>query len=155
MAYSLDIDSFLNAFYRMTALRGLSQKVMWGNGTNFVGTIAELKELIKKLDKSKIEKSEANTGIKWHFNTPLGPHYGGVHETMIRAAERPTCCILSKDDITDEELSTTFTGSEDLTSSRPLTYQTANIEDDIPLIPNHFLYGLAGGEFAADSVDIE
>ena len=111
--------------------------------------------MISKLDKSKIKKSAAKNGIKWHFNPPLGPHFGGVYETMLKVAKRTIYSILSKADITDEELSTAFTGAEDLISSRPLTYQTADIKDDIPLTPNHFLYGLAGGEFALDSVNEE
>ena len=155
MAYSLDTDSFLNAFYRMTSRRGLPQEVMSDNGTNFVGANTELKELISKLDKSKIEKSAANNGIKWHFNPSLGPHFGGVHETMIKAGKRAIYGILSKADITDDELSTAFTGAENLINSRPLTYQTADVEDDIPLTPNHFLYDLVGGQFALDSVDAE
>ena len=139
MAYSPDTDSFLNAFYRMTSRRGLPQEVMSDNGTNFVGANTELKELISKLDKSKIEKSAANNGIKWHFNPTLAPHFGGVHETMIKAAKRAIYGILSKPSITDEELSTAFTGAENLINSRPLTYQTADIKDDIPLTPNSLL----------------
>ena len=89
--------------------------------------------------KSKIEKSAANNGIKWYFNPPLGPHFGGVHETMIKAAKRAIYGILSEVDVTVEELSTAFTGAEDLINSRPLTYQTVDIKDAIPLTPNHFL----------------
>ena len=120
-----------------------------------LGANTELKELISKLDKSKIGKSAANNGIKWHYNPPLGPHFGGIHETMIKAAKREIYGIPSKADITDEELSTAFTGAEDLINSRPLTYQTADIKDDIALTPNYFSYGLAGGEFAPDSVEAE
>ena len=145
MAYSLDIDSFLNAFCHMTSLRKLLEEVMSDDGTNFVRAKTELKELISKLGKSKIEKSAAKNGIKWLFNPLLCPHFGGVHETMIKAAKRTIYVILSKADITDEDLSTAVTGAEDLINSRPLTYQTADIKDDIPLTPNHFLYGLAGG----------
>ena len=39
-------------------------KVTLDNGTNFVGANTELKELISKLDKSKIEMSAANNGIR-------------------------------------------------------------------------------------------
>ena len=74
---------------------------------------------------------------------------------MIKAAKRANCSILSKEDITDEEVSTVFKGAEALISFRPSTYQAAAIKDDIPLTPNHFLHGLAGGEFAPDSVDAE
>ena len=118
---------------------------MSDDGTNFVRANTELKELISKLGKSKIEKSAAKNVIKWLFNPLLCPHFGGVHKTMIKAAKRAIYVILSKADITDEELSTAVTGAEDLINSRPLTYQTADIKDDIPLTPNHFLYGLAGG----------
>ena len=38
----------------------------------------------------------------------------------------------------DEELITAFGGAEDLINSRPITYQTANPEDNMPLTPNHF-----------------
>ena len=43
MAYGLDTDSFLNAFFRMSRQRGLPQEVMSDNGTNFVGACQELK----------------------------------------------------------------------------------------------------------------
>ena len=153
IAYSLDTDSFLNAFYRMTSRRGLPQEMMSDNGTNFVGAQAELQDLVKRLDQEKIKNSLANKGIKWHFNPPSGPHFGGVHETMIKAAKKAIYSILGNADINDEELMTAFVGAEDLINSRPLTYQSANIKDDLPLTPNHFLHGRIGGEFAPENVD--
>ena len=128
---------------------------MSDNGTNVIRANTELKELISKLDESKIEKSLANNGIKWYFKPPLAQHFGDVHEIMIKAAKSAIYGILSNTDITDEGLSTAFTGAEDLINSTPLTYQTADFKDDIPLTPNHFLYGLAGREIALDIVDAE
>ena len=55
MAYSLDTDTFLNAIYRMTSCRGLSQKVMSDKGTNFVRANSELKELINQLNKKRLK----------------------------------------------------------------------------------------------------
>ena len=54
-------------------------------------------------------------------------------------------------DVNDEELLTAFTGAESLINSRPLTYQTVNPNDTVPLTPNHFLIG---GWFAPE-VDME
>ena len=73
---------------------------------------------------------------------------------MIKAAKRAIFAILSNADVNNEELLTAFTGAESLINSRPLTYQSANPEDDIPLTPNHFLQGQIGGKFAhkADEV---
>ena len=69
MAYGLDTDSFLNAFYRMANWRGLPEEMISDKGTNFVGAERELRELVKQLDQDKIEKSaatKASRGISTH-----------------------------------------------------------------------------------------
>ena len=153
MAYGLDTDSFLNAFYRMASRRGLPEEMFSDNGTNFKGADAELKSLVNELDEDKITLSTANRGVVWHFNPPLAPHFGGIHETMIKSAKRAIQAILGKADINDEELTTAMIGAEALINSRPLTYQSANPADDVPLTPNHFLHGQVGGQFAPTSCD--
>ena len=64
-----------------------------------------------------------------------------------------TKAILGQADISDEELMTAIIGAEGLINSQPLTYQSANHEDDVPLTPNHFLHEQIGGQFAPTSVD--
>ena len=51
------------------------------------GKNKELQELVSLLDKDKINDAICNQGIKWHFNPPLVPPFGGVHETLIKAAK--------------------------------------------------------------------
>ena len=137
----------------MASRRGLPDEVISDNGGNFVGANRELKELVQQLDIRKIQVSTANQVIKWHFNPLYAPHFGGVHETMIKAAKRAVYAILGNADITDEELHTAFVGAEALINSRPLTYQSANPKDETPLTPNHFLIGQIGGKFAPESID--
>ena len=72
---------------------------------------------------------------------------------MIKAAKRALKAILMNANVSDEELMTAITGAESLLNSRPLTYQTANVDDDVPLTPNHFLHGQMGGSFAPETVD--
>ena len=86
LAFRLDTDAFLNAFSRMVNQKGLPQEIVSGNGGNFVGAKKELRELAKKLDEDKTQRSVANKGIKWRFNPPLAPHFGGVHEIMVKEA---------------------------------------------------------------------
>ena len=93
-------------------------------------------------------------GIKWNFNPPSAPHFGGVYETMIKAIKKAISAIQQNADTNDEELLTAFTGAESLINSRPLTYQTANPHDTAPLTSNHFLIGQIGGQFASE-VDVE
>ena len=112
MAFSLDTDSFLNAFYRMVSRRGLPRIVISDNGSNFIGAERELRELVEQLDKEKIMRSTANQGIKWKYIPPAAPHFGGVHESMIKAAKKSLKVILGNAEIKDEELMTVFTGVE-------------------------------------------
>ena len=55
--------------------------------------------------------------------------------------------------VNDEELIPEFAGVESLLNSRPLTYQSSDPRDDVPLTPNHFLHGQMRGQFAPESVE--
>ena len=149
MAYKIDTNSFTNALWRMSARRGLPKLVVSDNGKNFVGADSELKTLLSMIDTSKVQEESSSKGITWHFNSPYSPHTGGVFEIMIKAAKR-AMKIFADADLTDEELQTAIVNAEGLINSRPLTYHTANVNDIVPLTPNHFLIGQMGGEMAAE-----
>jgi len=151
IAYGLDVDSFLNALNRMINRRGVPDEMLSDNGTNFVAANKELCELLCKDPRTKA--ATADKGIKWIFNPPYAPHFGGVFEVMIKSAKRAITAILTNAEVTDEELMTAFCGAEALINSRPLTYQSASVKDNIPLTPNHFLHGQAGGQFAPEALD--
>ena len=139
VAWGLDTDSFLNAFTRFTSRRGVPKGMTSDNGTNFVGAVNELKQLVDQLDQDKIQRTTA--------------HFGGAREVMVKATKKAMYAVLRNSDVTDEELITVVTGVESLLNSRPLTYQSADPRDDILLTPNDFLYGQMGRQFAPESVD--
>ena len=153
MAYGLDTDSFLNAFNRMINRRGYPEEVFSDNGSNFVGADRELSGLVRNLEPLAIRSKTVCYGVTWHFNPPLAPHFGGVHEARIKSAKRAVSAILKHADVTDEELQTAFCGAEALINSRPLTYQSADHLDELPLTPNNFLHGQAGGTLAPELID--
>ena len=64
---------------------------------------------------------------------------------MVKSTKCAIKAVLGNADISDEELTTIFTGVKDFLNLRPLTYQTANPEDNVPLTPNHVLYVQQGG----------
>ena len=68
VAWGLDTDSFLNAFTRFTSRRGVPKEMTSDNGTNFVGVVNELKQLVDQLDQDKIQRTTAQKGIKWNFS---------------------------------------------------------------------------------------
>lgn len=137
-----------HTFYHMVNSRGLPY-----NRRNFVVGNTELKDLVKSLDKDKINTSIAKqrnkVAFKWTFWTA------------------PWWCVWNNDqscnfndifgnaDITDKELQTEFTGVESLLNLWTLSHQSADVKDDIPLIPNHFLYGQIGGKLSLRWIDTE
>lgn len=57
MSFGLDTDSFLNAFTCFTSRGGVPEEMISDCGTNFVGAVNELKELVSKLAQGKIQQS--------------------------------------------------------------------------------------------------
>lgn len=153
MAYSLSTSGFLNAFSRMVAARGKPEEVTSDNGTNFVGAERELRELIQSIDQEKIVDEGANKGIKWNWNPPLGSHFGGVFESLVKVAKRSMKAIVGNAGLTDDELHTAIKEVEGLMNSRPLTYEGVDPRDEPVLTPNHFLIGQAGGQLAPQVAD--
>lgn len=65
-------------------------------GTNFVGVVNELKDLINKLDQDKIQQHTAYRGVKWNFKPSGAPHFGGIHEAMIKSAKKAIYAVLEQ-----------------------------------------------------------
>ncbi|KAJ8040732.1 Alpha-N-acetylgalactosaminide alpha-2,6-sialyltransferase 6 [Holothuria leucospilota] len=152
MAYGLDTDSFLNALSRFCDRRNRPIQICSDNGSNFVSADRELRDLVSSLDQDQIELSMSNKGIKWTFNPPQSPHFGGVFESMIKSAKRAIKAVIGNSDVTEEELHTAFTGAEALLNSRPITKLSDDPRDDSVLTPNHFLTGQLGGQLAPTTI---
>ena len=72
---------------------------------------------------------------------------------MIKAAKKAICAILSSAGMTNKKLLSAVVGAEGLINSHPMTYQSLNPQDPVPLILNHFLHGQLDSRFAQDAVD--
>ena len=70
---------------RFIARRGKPIKMISDNGTNFVGADRVCKEYVAAWNKEKIEESLIQQGIRWKFNPPAAPHFGGVWERLFRS----------------------------------------------------------------------
>ncbi|GBN68995.1 hypothetical protein AVEN_269425-1 [Araneus ventricosus] len=70
---SLSTEAFMQAMRRFFAIKGRSSIMYMDNGTNFLGTSRALSNLNWQeiIDECAIQK------IKWHFNIPAAPWYGG------------------------------------------------------------------------------
>ena len=103
MACSLSTTDFLNAFSRMVATRGRPEEVTSDNGTNFVGADRELRELVLAMDQEQIPDNAASDGIRWIWNPPLGLHFGGVFESLVKVAKKPMKAVVGNAGLTDDD----------------------------------------------------
>ena len=110
VAFGLDTDSLLNALARFTSRRGVPSTISSDNGTNLVGAVNELKQLVTQLDQQKIKRTTAHNNVEWFSNPAAAPHFGGVFESEVKSAKKALCAVRGNSDVTDEELITACPG---------------------------------------------
>ena len=137
----LDTDSCLNAIMRFVARRGKPSKIISDKGTNFVGAEKEFAEYVAACNKEGIEENLIQRGIRWKFNQPAAPHFGGVWERLVRGCKKAMYAVLGSRSVTEDVLSTTMCNVEQTLNARPSTPVSSDVNDLEALTPNHFLLG--------------
>ena len=139
---SCDIDAFINALRRFVNRRGCPTSVFSDNGSNFKGATSELREFVRKLDRTAITNYARTMKIAWQFNPPTAPHMGGAWERLVRSVKEVMTGLIKDYILTDPQLETFLTEAERIVNSRPLTHISDNVDDMDALTPNHILIGL-------------
>ena len=130
----------INALRRFMAIRGCPERIRSDRGTNFTAASKELEECLKSIEKHKIRDFCLKKEIEWVFNPPASSHKGGVWERMIRTVRQVLRATLKQQLVRDEVLSTFMAGAVYMINSRPLTRNSNDHSDDIPITPNHLLH---------------
>jgi len=147
-----DTSSVLNAVSRFCSVRGVPDIILSDNQTSFRSSSRELEEWVKSLDFNYLQERtnygyKDSKGIKWIFNPPRSPHFGGIFEIMVKAMKRALYATTSKAALIEDEFRTIIAECANLLNSRPLT-KPGDEADELPLTPNHFLHGRCGGTLA-------
>ena len=150
IAFGLDKDSFLRAFMRFVARRGVPAEMTSDNGRNFIGASRELKKLVSSLDQDSIAAKTAHLHVKWNFTPPGAPHFNGGCEAMVKSAKRALRKTLESAHLGDEELQTAFCRAEALLNSRPLTSVSSDPNDQPPITPASLMLGQTRLDFIPD-----
>jgi len=141
----LSTKAFLAALKRFIARRGKPQEISSDCGTNFVGANRELKDLHRQVLSIWKEDIYLNTiaseGIKWKFNPPAAPHFGGLWEAGVKSTKYHLRRVMGNSILTYEEFSTLLTQIEACLNSRPLSPLSSDPTDLNVLTPGHFLIG--------------
>ncbi|XP_052890062.1 uncharacterized protein LOC128298349 [Anopheles moucheti] len=153
VAHALTTASCILAIRRFIARRGSPREIISDRGTNFVGAARELKDALKEVDESTLKSRFNSPELKWSFNPPAAPHFGGSWERLVQSVKKILCSFNLPRLPTDELLLSTLTEVEMMVNSRPLTYLPIDDELDCPITPNHLLLGSADGSKAAAFFD--
>ena len=129
---------------RFVSRRGVSSVIWSDNGTNFIASEKELLNNILSWNQQVLTETLVKKGIKWKFNPPSAPHYGGVWERLVRSFKHVFHAILGNRRLTDEILNTVFCQVEQSLNAHPLIPASADATDLDALTPNHFLLGNVG-----------
>ncbi|XP_055590698.1 uncharacterized protein LOC129742781 [Uranotaenia lowii] len=136
----LSRERFIQALRRFTARRRKYLDIYSDIGTNFVGANNQLRKLLNSEGhKKKMARQYAGEGIKWHFNPADAPHFGVLWEAAVRSAKHHLIRVLGDDPVNPEDFTTLLVQVEACLNSRPITSQSEDPSDLVPLTPEHFI----------------
>ncbi|KAM9364275.1 uncharacterized protein KZ484_010543 [Pholidichthys leucotaenia] len=137
---SISTDSFLMALRRFISRRGKPAEILCDQGTNFRGGNRELQEAFNALHPS-LQAQLAEYQLKFHFNPPSAPHFGGSWEREIRSIKAALTSTLGSQVVSVEVLQTVLIEIEGILNSKPLGYVSSDLADPDPVTPNMLLMG--------------
>lgn len=138
-------DCFIVCLDRFVARRGCPLELFSDQGTTFITANKFLKAGFRSLFSSdsltQLSQHLQQSGIRWSFNPPGAPHFGGLWETAVKSAKTLLYRSIGQQCLTHEQLETLFVRIEASLNSRPLTALSTDPSDLLPLTPGHFLIG--------------
>ena len=123
---SCDAGKCINSLRRFFSRYGVPETILFGNSTQF--------------SSQETQSFISSYGLKWHFNPPLSPWWGGIFERMVWSVKRCLKKILLGVRTTYEELETVLRVIELTLNNRTLTF-TYEFPGDEVLTPSHLIHG--------------
>ena len=127
------------------ATYGTPETIHSDNGTNFVGAEKELVSQLREIENNgELQDWTKKKGIRWKFQPPSAPHFGGAHDSLVRSTKLALYRALDIEKKglrlpNEEMLRTLLFEVAGLLNSRPLTNNSSDPEDLRPLTTNDLL----------------
>ncbi len=136
---SLHIETFIKAFRRFCARRGVPNMVISDNAKTYKSAAKEVRNLFRS---PRLREHMTSNGVKWKFIVELSPWQGGMWERLIRSVKRCLVKVIGRALLKYDELNTILIEVESVINSRPLTYLTDDEEGvAYPLTPSQLING--------------
>ncbi len=128
------------ALRRFITRRGKPYELLCDQGTNFKGGERELSESFAAMQ-DELQSHLTSQQIKFVYNPPGAPHFGGCWEREIRSIEAALRVTIRAQTVTEEVLRTVLVEVEGVLNSKPLGYTSSDVADLDPVTPFCFLIG--------------
>ncbi len=148
----LSEETFLKAFRRFVSRRSLPRKMVSDNATTYLSSAEELKRLLNSVN---LKETLSRRGCDWIFIPKRAPWYGGFWERLIGLTKNALKKVLGRAQVTLSDLQTIIVELEAILNDRPLTYVSADIDDEEALTPSHLLNGRRITSLPHENVDDE
>ncbi|XP_029161120.1 uncharacterized protein LOC114932873 [Nylanderia fulva] len=134
--------SFLAAYHRFTARRGIPHAMYSDHGTTFQGADQELTASFHAATRDPaFQNYIAQENTAWHFIPPAAPQFGGLWEAAVRSVKHHIKRAIGTHTLTFEEITTLLCRIELFLNSRPIASVSDALDDYTALTPGHFLIG--------------
>ncbi|GBN36874.1 hypothetical protein AVEN_270259-1 [Araneus ventricosus] len=138
----LTSEAFIAALKRFIVRREKPTEIYSDCGTNFIAADRELRRVVASLRKDEpVNKFFMEESIRWTFNPPAAPHFGGLWEAAIKSAKIHLKRTIGKRILTYEEFLTLIIQIEACLNSRPLCPISEDPSELAVLTPGHFIIG--------------
>lgn len=137
--------AFIRALSRFTSRRGLAAHIFSDNGSNYIGTNNQFKEIYSLLNsesaKDEINQFALKNQITWHFTPPLSPHFNGICEATVKIFKHHLKSVIGDLLFTYEHFETLTVEIEGILNSRPLYPMSSDPNDLLAMSPAQHLIG--------------
>ncbi len=127
----------LAALRHFIARRGSPEVIYSDDGSNFVGAkfeIEAVQRVWKDQHQTSLQAEAAGLNLRWAFNPPRAPHFGGLWEAGVK---KHLHRVMGNRVLTFEKLTTLLCQIECVLNSRPLCPISGDPNDADPLTPAH------------------
>lgn len=132
---------FIQVLRRFFSVRGQPSVIISDNGTQFVGAVRELKEMISGWDTESLREFSAEKGVQWRFTTPASPHQNGCAEALVKSCKVDLKKAVGEQILTPFELYTCLLEVANLVNERPIGRIPNDPDDGSYVCPNDMLLG--------------